>query len=81
MYYSILSLLEETLYSDYRCDYGSVNAIQRLGWFSVNLSFKLVPFLTISLPIKGILLSTGSPHSAQGETVFLGGIFCLEYPS
>ena len=20
-------------------------------------------------------------HSAQGETVFLGGIFCLEYPS
>lgn len=40
MYYSILSLLEETLYSDYRCDYGSVNAIQRLGWFSVNLSFK-----------------------------------------
>ena len=40
MYYSILSLPEETLYSDYRCDYGSVNAIQRLGWFSVNLSFK-----------------------------------------
>ena len=20
-------------------------------------------------------------HSAQGETVFLGGVFCLEYPS
>ena len=27
--------------SVYRCDYGSVTAIQRLGWFSVNLSFKL----------------------------------------
>ena len=27
-------------------------------WFSVNLSFKLVPFLMISMPIKGILLST-----------------------
>ena len=37
---TILSLLEETLYSVYRCDYGSVTAIQRLGWFSVHLSFK-----------------------------------------